>query len=235
MIIVFNIFFINNIIFIHSIFPGLNCLQRDFPCNRNTTPCKLLIPSFHIYRFSQKKPFIHQSLFRSDDVAIDDDLSCMLKDSSFAIKCGGSEMRSSNNILFETENSTTVGPASYYLRQEKWAVSNGGIVIDRVDPSFIASTTTQVDNTRYPELYGTSRKSPGSLRYFGLGLENGPYTISLFFAETVFNRTRNTWQGHGRRVFDIYIQVSYNEPFVHLYFLGKSDNLDYQLIKILTY
>ncbi|KAI3716532.1 hypothetical protein L1987_67471 [Smallanthus sonchifolius] len=148
-----------------SIFPGLNCLQRGFPCNRNTTPY-----------------------------------------SSFAIKCGGSEMRSMNNILFETENSTTLGPASYDLFQEKWAVSNGGIVIDRPDPSFIASTSIQVDNTRYPELFRTSRKSPGSLRYYGLGMENGPYTISLFFAETVFNRTPNTWQGHGRRLFDIYIQ-----------------------------
>nr|XP_043639007.1 probable LRR receptor-like serine/threonine-protein kinase At1g56140 isoform X2 [Erigeron canadensis] len=150
-----------------STFPGLVCLQRDFPCNRNTTPY-----------------------------------------TSFAIKCGGSEMRSANGILFETENTTTLGPASSYIFQEKWAVSNGGIVLDRPDPSFIASTTTQVDNTNYPELFRTSRKSPGSLRYYGLGLENGPYTVSLFFAETVFNRTRNTWQGHGRRVFDIYIQGS---------------------------
>ncbi|KAK1435165.1 hypothetical protein QVD17_00925 [Tagetes erecta] len=149
-----------------SIFPGLNCLQRGFPCNRNTTT-----------------PY-----------------------TSFAIKCGGSEIRSIGNTLFETENATTLGPASYNLFRDKWAVSNGGIVIDRTDPSFIASTSLQVENTRYPELFRTSRKSPGSLRYYGLGLENGPYTISLFFAETVFNRTPNTWQGHGRRVFDIYIQ-----------------------------
>ncbi|KAI7730674.1 hypothetical protein M8C21_023038, partial [Ambrosia artemisiifolia] len=56
-----------------SIFPGLNCLQRGFPCHRNATPY-----------------------------------------TGFAIKCGGSEMRSKNNILFETENATTLGPASYY-------------------------------------------------------------------------------------------------------------------------
>ncbi|KAK1435166.1 hypothetical protein QVD17_00926 [Tagetes erecta] len=149
-----------------SNFPGLNCLQRGFPCNRNTTT-----------------PY-----------------------TSFAIKCGGSEIRSTDNTLFETENATTLGPASYYLSRDKWAVSNGGIVIDRNDPSFIASTSLQVENTRYPELFRTSRKSPGSLRYYGLGLKNGPYTVSLFFAETVFNRTPNTWQGHGRRVFHIYIQ-----------------------------
>ncbi|KAI3706388.1 hypothetical protein L6452_24091 [Arctium lappa] len=145
--------------------PGLFCLQRDFPCNRNTTPY-----------------------------------------SGFAIKCGGSELRSANGILFENENLTTLGPASFYLDQEKWGVSNGGIAIDTEDPSFIVSTTTEVDNTRYPELYRTSRKSTSSLRYYGLGLKNGPYTISLYFAETVFNRSRNAWQGHARRVFDIYIQ-----------------------------
>ncbi|KAJ9556223.1 hypothetical protein OSB04_010837 [Centaurea solstitialis] len=144
---------------------GLYCLQRDFPCNRNTTP-----------------------------------------NSGFAIKCGGSTMRSANGILFENENLTTLGPASFYLVQEKWGVSNGGIAMDADDPSFIASTTIEVDNTRYPELFTTSRQSPSSLRYYGLGLKNGPYTVSLYFAETVFNRSRDTWQGHGRRVFDIYIQ-----------------------------
>ncbi|CAH1452623.1 unnamed protein product [Lactuca virosa] len=148
-----------------SIFPGLVCLQRDFPCNRNTTT-----------------PY-----------------------TSFAIKCGGSGVKS-NDIEFDTENSTALGPASYYLFQEKWAVSNGGIVIDRKDPSFIASTTIQVNNTKYPELFRTSRMSPGSLRYYGLGLQNGPYTITLFFAETVFNLTTSVWKGHPRRLFDIYIQ-----------------------------
>ncbi|KAL7595721.1 hypothetical protein Lser_V15G29113 [Lactuca serriola] len=148
-----------------SIFPGLVCLQRDFPCNRNTTA-----------------PY-----------------------TSFAIKCGGSGVRA-NGIQFDTENSTALGPASYYLFQEKWAVSNGGIVIDRKDPSFIQTTSIKVNNTRYPELFTTSRKSPGSLRYYGLGLQNGPYTITLFFAETVFNLTTSIWKGHPRRLFDIYIQ-----------------------------
>ncbi|CAH1452624.1 unnamed protein product [Lactuca virosa] len=149
-----------------SYFPGLNCLQRDFPCNRNTTT-----------------PY-----------------------TSFAIKCGGSGVRS-NNIQFDTENSTTLGPASYDFK-EKWAVSNGGVVIDRInnDPSFIQTTTIRVNNTRYPELFTTSRKSPGSLRYYGLGLQNGPYTITLFFAETVFNLSTSVWKGHPRRLFDIYIQ-----------------------------
>ncbi|CAH1452625.1 unnamed protein product [Lactuca virosa] len=151
-----------------SIFPGLVCLQRDFPCNRNTTT-----PYF-----------------------------------SFAINCGGSDVKSMNGIQFDAENATSLGPASHFIQEEKWAVSNGGIVIDRInnDPSFIASTTIQVNNTKYPELFRTSRKSPGSLRYYGLGLQNGPYTITLFFAETVFNLSTSVWKGHPRRLFDIYIQ-----------------------------
>ncbi|XP_076935153.1 putative LRR receptor-like serine/threonine-protein kinase At1g56140 [Bidens hawaiensis] len=159
----------NNLIFSStniSTFPGLNCLQRGFPCYKNTTP-----------------PY-----------------------SSLAIKCGGPATRSLDNILFESENGTSLGPASYYLYQDKWAVSNGGIVIDRPDPRFIVSTSMRVNNTRYPELFRTSRTSPGSLRYYGFGLVNGPYTITLFFAETVFDLNNNSWTGHGRRVFDIYIQ-----------------------------
>ncbi|XVF39984.1 hypothetical protein PTKIN_Ptkin01aG0076900 [Pterospermum kingtungense] len=53
----------------------------------------------------------------------------------------------------------------------------------------------------------TSRVSPGSLRYYGLGLENGPYTVNLFFAETgIPDRSTQTWDSLGRRVFDVYIQ-----------------------------
>ena len=118
-------------------------------------------------------------------------------------------MKSMNGIQFDAENATSLGPASHFIQEEKWAVSNGGIVIDRInnDPSFIQTTSIKVNNTRYPELFTTSRKSPGSLRYYGLGLQNGPYTITLFFAETVFNLSTSVWKGHPRRLFDIYIQV----------------------------
>uniref|UniRef100_A0A2N9FD04 non-specific serine/threonine protein kinase n=1 Tax=Fagus sylvatica TaxID=28930 RepID=A0A2N9FD04_FAGSY len=51
--------------------------------------------------------------------------------------------------------------------------------------------------------------SPGSLRYHGLGLDNGLYNVSLFFAEIGFKaRNLQTWESQGRRVFDIYIQGS---------------------------
>ncbi|XP_062012440.1 probable LRR receptor-like serine/threonine-protein kinase At1g56130 isoform X2 [Rosa rugosa] len=147
--------------------PGLNCLQRNFPCNRNA-------PRY----------------------------------ANFSIKCGGQELRGSDGILYEAENST-LGPATFSVTStEKWAVSNVGMFADRKNPDYVVNTLAQVTGTDVtPELFQTSRLSPGSLRYFGLGLENGPYTVTLQFAETVFlDRASQTWKSLGRRLFDIYIQ-----------------------------
>ncbi|XP_031270205.1 probable LRR receptor-like serine/threonine-protein kinase At1g56140 [Pistacia vera] len=112
-----------------------------------------------------------------------------------------------DNIVYETENSSFSAASFNVTSTEKWAVSNVGLFSDREDPSYVQNTLAQVTGTRTPELYQTSRLSPGSLRYYGLGLENGLYNISLLFAETVFDdRSSQTWKSLGRRVFDIYIQ-----------------------------
>ncbi|KAL5577706.1 hypothetical protein UlMin_019405 [Ulmus minor] len=147
--------------------PGLNCLQRDFPCNRNA-------PRY----------------------------------ANFSIKCGGPEMRGSDGIVYEAENSS-LGPATFLVMStEKWAVSNVGLFADRKSPRYLEDTFSQVTGSDVtPELFQTSRMSPGSLRYYGLGLENGPYTVTLQFAETGFtDRSTQGWKSLGRRVFDIYIQ-----------------------------
>ncbi|XP_017978562.1 PREDICTED: probable LRR receptor-like serine/threonine-protein kinase At1g56130 [Theobroma cacao] len=145
---------------------GLECLQRSFPCNRNT-------PRY----------------------------------ANFSIKCGGPQMIS-NGIVFEAENSTTFGAASFNVTStQKWAVSNAGLFADRQNQKYVENTFAQVRNTGTPELYQTSRLSPGSLRYYGLGLQNGLYTVNLFFAETGFpDRSTQTWKSLARRVFDVYVQ-----------------------------
>ncbi|XP_048438727.1 probable LRR receptor-like serine/threonine-protein kinase At1g56140 isoform X5 [Pyrus x bretschneideri] len=151
---------------------GLNCLQRNFPCNRNTTR------------------------------------------SSFSINCGGPQMPGSDGILYEADD-LDHGRATFIVTNtENWAVSSAGSVSDehvsiyRNNTSFQVNTLAQVTGTNVtPALYQTSRMSPGSLRYYGLGLVNGPYIVTLHFAETVYeSRTSHTWQSLGRRVFDIYIQ-----------------------------
>ncbi|KAK3428402.1 hypothetical protein EUGRSUZ_F04441, partial [Eucalyptus grandis] len=142
---------------------GLNCLQRNFPCNSGTG----------IYY-------------------------------NFAVKCGGPQITSSSNIVFEMDNNT-LGPATYYVTNtERWAVSNVGYFTGNNNPAYKASTLSQFTNTLDSELFQTARLSASSLRYYGLGLENGNYNVSLRFAEIQILNTG--WQKLGRRLFDVYIQ-----------------------------
>lgn len=102
-----------------------------------------------------------------------------------------------------------LGAASLYTNtNNKWAVSSSGIFISNPQgPRYIAQTDTQVTNTLDSELYKTARISPSSLRYYGLGLENGVYEIELHFAEIQMDDSAVSWKGLGRRLFDVYIQV----------------------------
>ncbi|XP_050279356.1 probable LRR receptor-like serine/threonine-protein kinase At1g56140 isoform X2 [Quercus robur] len=125
--------------------------------------------------------------------------------SEFAIKCGGPPITSSNGIVYERDNET-LGPATYYVVDtDRWAVSNVGYFSGTNSPSYTSSSSSQFTNTLDSELFQTARLSASSLRYYGLGLENGNYTVSLQFAEIAFVNS-NSWKSLGRRIFDIYIQ-----------------------------
>ncbi|KAH9747521.1 non-specific serine/threonine protein kinase [Citrus sinensis] len=127
-------------------------------------------------------------------------------DANFSIKCGGKQMRA-DNIVYEADNSSLSASSYAVTNTEKWGVSNVGFFYERENPAYVLNTLGQVTGTRTPELYQTSRISPGSLRYYGLGLENGPYNVSLLFAETnILDRSTERWESLARRVFDIYIQ-----------------------------
>ncbi|KAK6916921.1 Protein kinase domain, partial [Dillenia turbinata] len=193
-----------------SVFPGLNCLQRDFPCNRDIPLCELLL-HLHIWHHIFVDYIIgHRSRNRDSN-------KCNSKrrhsqnrfaDANFSVNCGGPQMTSDAGTVFEADNLTTLGVASVNVTNtEKWAVSNVGLFLDKMNPTYLERTLTQVTGTNTPELFQTSRLSAGSLRYYGLGLQNGSYTVSLQFAETVFaDRSTQTWESLGRRVFNIYIQ-----------------------------
>ncbi|KAJ0081557.1 hypothetical protein Patl1_11691 [Pistacia atlantica] len=128
---------------------GLNCLQRNFLCNKNAPAC----------------------IFATAD-------------SSFAIKCGGEEMKV-DIIVCEADGYDLGGASCIVLDTAKLAISGAG-----------------------PKLYQSSRQSSGSLRFYGLRLENGLHNVSLSFAETVFgDQGSQKWMSLGRRVFDIYIQL----------------------------
>ncbi|KAL3737438.1 hypothetical protein ACJRO7_026237 [Eucalyptus globulus] len=135
-----------------SLLPGLNCLQRNFPCNTGNG----------IYY-------------------------------NFSIKCGGPQNTLSSNIVYE-QDSISFGPATYYVtNSERLAVSNVGYFTGSYDPTNSASSISQFTETLDSELFQTARVSASSLRYYGLGLENGNY-----------NNTE--WKLLGRRLFDICIQ-----------------------------
>ncbi|KAL2604713.1 hypothetical protein AAZV13_09G083900 [Glycine max] len=144
--------------------PGLNCLQKNFPCNRG------------VGRYYD-----------------------------FAMKCGGPQITSSNGVVFEMDNQT-LGPATYFVTDtHRWAVSNVGLFTGSNNPQYKITVSNQFTQTVDPELFQTARLSASSLRYYGLGLENGFYNITLQFAETVI-LDNSEWKSLGRRIFDIYIQ-----------------------------
>lgn len=84
------------------------------------------------------------------------------------------------------------------------------------NPQYSFQWQGQVANSLDTQLFRTARISASSLRYYGLGLENGNYNISLQFAELSIRNSN--WESLGRRVFDIYIQVK--KPLIkdHLHY-----------------
>nr|KYP40210.1 putative LRR receptor-like serine/threonine-protein kinase At1g56130 family [Cajanus cajan] len=102
----------------------------------------------------------------------------------------------------------TLSPATYFVSDTKrWGVSNVGLFTGSNNPHYKSSISNQFTNIVDPELFQTARISASSLRYYGLGLENGFYNITLQFAEiTILDNSE--WKSLGRRIFDIYIQGS---------------------------
>uniref|UniRef100_A0A0E0PJR0 non-specific serine/threonine protein kinase n=1 Tax=Oryza rufipogon TaxID=4529 RepID=A0A0E0PJR0_ORYRU len=126
-----------------------------------------------------------------------------VKDYSFAVDCGSNaSIRGSDDTIYEADP-TNLGAATYYVTgQTRWGVSSVGNAIDAKN---IIYSSQPFQNVVDSELFETARMSSSSLRYYGLGLENGNYTVLLQFAELAFPDSQ-TWLSLGRRVFDIYIQ-----------------------------
>ncbi|KAL6659031.1 hypothetical protein ACP70R_003071 [Stipagrostis hirtigluma subsp. patula] len=130
---------------------------------------------------------------------------------SFAVDSGSNRsMTGSDNTMYEIDP-TNLGAASYYVTgQTRWGVSNVGKFNEAPNGSYIIYSSHQFQNALDSELFQTARMSPSSLRYYGIGLENGNYTVELQFAEFAYPDSQ-TWQSTGRRVFDIYVQGDLKE------------------------
>lgn len=122
---------------------------------------------------------------------------------SFGINCGRNQNISQSSFTYvEDDNNLTA--SSYYVFDSEWAVSNVGRFIDGPSNTYIQTTGTRFADTQNSELFQGSRLSPSSLRYYGIGLENGAYDVQLSFGEIA------SWVLNGVsgiRLFDIYIQV----------------------------
>nr|XP_025881681.1 probable LRR receptor-like serine/threonine-protein kinase At1g56130 isoform X2 [Oryza sativa Japonica Group] len=144
-------------------------------------------------------------------------LGCLQQDTpcfrgSPEFDCGSNSSTSaSDNTIFEADP-TSLGTAAYYVTsQTRWGVSSVGNFFQGTNGmDRIYSSSKHFQNTVDSKLFETARMSPSSLRYYGLGLENGNYTVLLQFAEFSFTETP-TWQSLGRRVFDIYVQGALKE------------------------
>ena len=131
----------------------------------------------------------------------------MLAASSFVVDCGSTQsVSSSDNSVYEPDGASLGAASIYVTGAPTWGVSNVGRFMDATNGSYTISSSNQFVNTLDTELFRSARMSPSSLRYFGIGLENGNYTVTLHFAEFSFPDTQS-WKSRGRRVFDIYVQV----------------------------
>ncbi|KAH7665635.1 Non-specific serine/threonine protein kinase protein [Dioscorea alata] len=119
------------------------------------------------------------------------------------INCGGASLTIGED---EYEGDENIGGASdYHSYDEKWAYSSTGRFVHNVDNEPFIATNLSVLNMLNPELYMTARLSPASLKYYGLCLQNGNYTVKLHFAEIMITADE-AYYNVGRRFFDVSIQ-----------------------------
>ncbi|KAK2976689.1 LOW QUALITY PROTEIN: hypothetical protein RJ640_004290 [Escallonia rubra] len=128
---------------------------------------------------------------------------------SFHINCGGKGVNGDEKSRYTYEDDTNSGgPSNFFQSATNWGFSSTGHFLDSNDrkETYIESNTFVLHGNN-PDLYKDARLSPLSLTYYGYCLRDGDYTVNLHFAEIMFTNDK-TYRSLGRRVFDIYIQMS---------------------------
>ncbi|KMZ73172.1 hypothetical protein ZOSMA_151G00030 [Zostera marina] len=114
---------------------------------------------------------------------------------SFAINCGGEEMESADGkTIFESDNNDKTNTYFYVADKNKWAVTFS----ERFD---LINSKKDITYAQDPKLYQSASTSAKTLKYYGLGLEVGNYTVDLMFAN-IDDDDDDTY----KYIFDIYIQ-----------------------------
>lgn len=99
------------------------------------------------------------------------------------------------------EDSSMMGGSNFNYVDGKWACSTTGMYVGRENSIYKATNTSAMNMTTDLSIYMTARLAPTSLKYYGLCLMKGNYTVQLHFAEIKLTN-------YGKRIFDIWIQVS---------------------------
>ncbi|KAF8409680.1 hypothetical protein HHK36_005759 [Tetracentron sinense] len=123
-------------------------------------------------------------------------------DNSLYINCGGESTAIEGNY-YEADNKTSV---FYVSPKRSWAYSRSGdsFLFDSIPRDYLRNMTCGISVLDAP-LYATARLSPQSLKYYGLCLHNGNYTVKLHFAEIIYTDDK-AYSILGKRIFDVYIQ-----------------------------
>ncbi|KAK9688737.1 hypothetical protein RND81_09G007600 [Saponaria officinalis] len=135
---------------------------------------------------------------------------CLMKDlpcingpqyHSLSVNCGGTKMKFEGNEY--EEDSTPGGSSTFYASGgENWAYSSTGTFLYNDAANFLAM---EMSNPNVKGIYQTARLAPLSLKYYGLCLRPGSYTVKLHFAEIMYSDDHN-FSSLGRRFFDVSIQ-----------------------------
>ncbi|KAJ3693539.1 hypothetical protein LUZ60_009019 [Juncus effusus] len=186
-----------------------NQLNGSFPSWVNGSDLKLNLVANNFVMDSS-----NNSLLRSGLNCLQRDIPCHKEPpsySSFAIRCGApTPLRAQDGTVYQPDN-VNLSAASFFVTDDKnWGVSNVGAFAESTTDNYFIRSSHQFENTLDSELFQNARMSSSSLRYYGLGLQNGNYTIKLKFAESAYFDPPD-WRTIGRRVFDIYIQGDLKE------------------------
>ncbi|GFQ08381.1 probable LRR receptor-like serine/threonine-protein kinase at1g53440, partial [Phtheirospermum japonicum] len=122
---------------------------------------------------------------------------------SLFINCGGGVTGYEGNDY--EANLSEQGASFFEPHNDRWAYSNSGTYmgLERRSRFLAANDSPMIDANA--EFYQTARLSPSSLKYYGLCLRRGSYTVRLHFAEIMY-LDNETYSSLGRRIFDVAIQ-----------------------------
>lgn len=112
---------------------------------------------------------------------------------------------------YEADDSNPTDSPFFFASDQKWACSSAGVFVGNDDD---ASTIEKATSSNVTEVYTTARLAPTSLKYYGLCLRKGSYTVRLHFAEIMITNDL-TSSSLGRRIFDVSVQVSEKTCLLH--------------------